>query len=100
MTVERAKISKKFAYVHQNRSITEYPAGYEGPMPTAQYERAKALGYIEGEKAAPDPKAATAAELEKAYDKGELSEIATKAGVTDLSGTKADIAERIVAARS
>lgn len=99
MTVERAKLSKKFAYVHQNRAITEYPAGYEGPMPTSHYERAKSLGFVEGEKAKADPAAATAAELEKAYDKNELTDIATGAGVTDVSGTKAEIAERIVAAR-
>jgi hypothetical protein len=100
MSVERAKITKQFSYVHTNRSITEYPAGYEGPMPAAQYERAKALGYIEGEKPSVDPKTATAAELEKSYSKDELNDIATAAEITDLSGTKLQIAERIVAARS
>lgn len=100
MTVERAKISKTFSFVHTNRAITEYPAGYEGPMPTAHYERAKNLGFIEGEKPSVDPKSATAAELEKAYSKDELADIATAAEITDLSGTKLQIAERIVSARS
>jgi hypothetical protein len=100
MSVERAKLPRGFEFVRKDRQTISYPAGFEGPMPKEQYDRAVSLGFVEGVEAKVDPKAATAAELEKAYDKGELSDIATAAGVTDLSGTKADIAERIVAARS
>lgn len=98
MSTVRAKLSKKFDYIHASRAHSSYPAGYDGPMPQAHFDAAKAAGAVGGE-AAFDPAQASAAELEKAFDKNELVAMAEKAGIEDVSGTKAELAERIVAAR-
>jgi hypothetical protein len=96
----QAKLSKQFTYYKPGTKMVDYPKGYEGDMPQAHYDNAVQSGAVEGTKAAPEFDAATAdaQALQDNLSKEQLQKRAKDAGLTE-DGSKAELAERIVAAR-
>lgn len=97
-----AKVTSKFDYVMKSRSMVSYPAGFEGDMPQAHYDRALALGKLDekasGGTTTPSDEAQA---LVKANNETQLRQIAADENV-DLkdASTKTAIAEAIVAKRT
>lgn len=97
----KATITKHFDYMPSRTKMYSYPPGEYADMPQAHYDAAVEQGKVKGVEAPADHDHTTmdAQQLADAHTKDQLVVLAKQAGVTELDGTKAELAERIVATR-